>query len=144
MLLKNYLDKRVRKHRLLTNSRQIRSEQVEFDDMAMKDAKQVWAVIRNSFITRQDSNMEEAITIKLTDFPDGYFYYSDKKYYKKPEDKDIVFSEQALKLILILATAEGITISRKEKQEVFTMYGHHLHSYGDKLVYEFTYTPPID
>lgn len=135
MLLKDYLDERVRQHRV--------GKLVVPTSPEGKPALEIWGVLRNAIITKlEKNNMCGPITIKLVAMPFWNFYYSDEEYYKKPNGIEIPYRAQILKIILKLATDEGISVNYKEKETVSFNFGNRIYIYKDIVVYEFTYTTP--
>ena len=135
MLLKNYLDERVRQYR--------EGKLIVPTSPEGKTALEIWNVLRSALITNlEKSNMSGPITVKLVAMPQWNFYYSDGEFYKQPNYMRIPFREQILKIILKLAADEGILVNRKENETITFFNGNHIHIYKDKVVYEFTYIPP--
>ena len=135
MLLKNYLDEKVRQYRTGKLLVPTSPEGIP--------AREIWAVLRNAIITNLEKNrMCGPVTVKLVAMPFWNFYYSDEEYYKKPNDMEIAYREQILKIILKLATDEGISVNRKEKETISFRFGARTYIYKDIVVYEFTYVTP--
>lgn len=140
MSLKNYLDERGRKF--------AKRELTVPISLEGADARLVWNTLRSIFIAKHEDDvcedgMCQEITIKLFVDITGRVYYAERGgLYRKLIEKDIVFPEFAVKILLQLAKEDEITVIRKDHQTVVVYEETHLDFYGDEVVYEFTYTPP--
>ena len=139
MNLKNYLDERGRKFAKRELSVPISLEGA--------DARRVWNALRGIFISKHEEgicedSMGQEITIKLFISITGAVYYAEPGgLYSRLIPKDIVFPKMAVEIILQLAKEDGITVICKENETVAILEETHLDFYGNKVVYEFTYTP---
>ena len=140
MSLKNYLDERGRKFAKRELTLPISPEGA--------DARRIWKDLRSMFISKHEDGMCEdgmcqEITIKLYVDITGRVYYEDSgRIYRRLIEKDIIFPEMAVKIILQLAKEDGIVAICKRHQSLVVFKETHVDFYGDEDVYEFTYIPP--
>lgn len=134
-MLKNYLDERMRRY--------AKGELTKVPDSPEgTEAKLLWNYLRGRFVTTQDLNMYENITIKVIFALSGNVYCSERGQYYYLIKRNIYRPEMTTKIIFRLAADDGIAVTRKDNQCVYIVKGNACRATVDgRVVYEFTYTP---